>query len=218
MNVDVEAARSILACAAEIEITVDGEPLALESPIGIQDWSGSPTFVCAPESPLALAGLHGSQVSLNVSSALSEDDTLLLAGHLRHLAVDNCACCESDRALIAVDLSHVLLLRSCASTPIDVADFCDPMLQLNTGYLRRTEQHLNESHGDHLRVAVARLTGRSVRTIGAAQVCALTPTGVDVQWITDDGAHAAALVFGRAARNADELGELLRRALHAEIC
>jgi len=218
MDTDAEAARSILACAAEIEIAVEGEPLVTDEAIGLQDWSGTPTFVCPPDSALAVAGRHGSQVSLSVSSALDDEDALILAGSLRHLTVDSCDCCDSDRALVAVDLSHVLLMRPRTCTPIDVQTFCDPLLQLNAGYLRRTERHINGAHDDHLRAAIARLTDRPVRAIAAAQVARLAPTGLELQWVTEEGAHAAPLSFARAARSADELGWFLRYALHPELC
>jgi hypothetical protein len=39
-----------------------------------------------------------------------------------------------------------------------------------------------------------------------------------VQWVDLRGSHSQVLVFRRAARNAEELGELLRRELHAGLC
>ena len=69
-----EYARSILACADEMDITVDGLPLVDDGrPIGLQDWSGAPLFVCAPASPLARAGHDGGAVQLSISSAFATE-------------------------------------------------------------------------------------------------------------------------------------------------
>ncbi|HEX7738181.1 MAG TPA: hypothetical protein VF426_00885 [Marmoricola sp.] len=218
MDTYAEHARSILACASEIEISVDGEPLVYDDPIGLQDWSGIPTFVCRPDSALALASHDEREAWLTVTSPLSCDESLLLAGRLRHATTDLCDCCDAERAMVVIELDHVLLMRPRECTPITVDSFCDPSLQLNRGYLRRTELHINGAHDDHLRVAIARLIDQPLRTICGARVADLGPTGVGLQWIDEDGAHSAELRFDRAARDADELGRFLRHALHPELC
>lgn len=87
-----------------------------------------------------------------------------------------------------------------------------------TEALRSVVAHANDHHGDELRLAVASRTGQRVRHVAAAQLTELTPRGVELQWVTMDGAHRAVLRFAATARSAEELGALLRRALHPGIC
>jgi hypothetical protein len=44
------------------------------------------------------------------------------------------------------------------------------------------------------------------------------PDQVEVQWVDLRGSHSRVREFPRAARNAEELGELLRREPHAGLC
>ena len=102
--------------------------------------------------------------------------------------------------------------------PIDLGDFGDPALQLNAGFLRSSEAHVNLAHAVHLRTAVARKAGCPVEAIVAAQLVGLSRDGLEVQWVTADGAQRLELRFPEPARTVDELATRVRDALRLDLC
>ncbi len=122
------------------------------------------------------------------------------------------------RDYVALDLSAVVLVRGNERVSVDPSDFTDPALGLNDGFLRRTVSHINERHGEHLRRTIAALVNLPVRGVLGAQLVNLTPGGVEVQWVTPDGAHRTVLHFPSDALGPDELDYHLRRSLQLEQC
>jgi hypothetical protein len=218
MDQHAEAARSILACPADVDLVVDGVPHALaDGAVGLQDWAGVPTFVCSPDSALARAGGRGLRALLTATSATSRA-RLVLAGRLRPAGTETCTCCDLRREYVAVDLARILLTDDEQRVRVALEDFSDPALELNRGFLSRTLDHLNDHHAEHLRHAVARRTGLPAADIAAACLTELDRRRAELRWVTETGAHRTVLRFDRAARSADELGAQLRRSLHPELC
>lgn len=219
MNDDAEAARSILACAAGVELAVEGVRQSLDGVVEeVRDWAGAPMIVCLSDGALVRAGRHGLDAVLSLRSGLRAGDSLLLAGRLRHVGTDTCRCCDGTRDYVVVDLTHVLLERAGGRTLVDLDKFGDPALELNSGYLRRSEEHLNSCHGEHLRHAAARRAGKRLDAIAAAQVVGLSPAGVELQYVTVNGSDTLPLTFPGVAHSVDELGHCLRWALHPDLC
>jgi hypothetical protein len=213
-------ARSILACPEEVELLVDGvpHPLADDARVALQDWAGTPTLACSPDSTLSHAARDGRHVLLTLASGVAPGRQLLLAGQLRQAGSDQCECCADERAWVVVDLTFVALTEGEERRQIDVGDFADPSLELNDGFLTRSMLHLNDRHGEHLRHAVAQRTGVAVREIAGVHLADLTARSVELQWVTAEGAHRTVLRFAAVARTAEELGMLLRRSLHPGLC
>ena len=154
-----DAARSILACPDGLTVIVDGVPQSLEdAPLGVQDWCGTPMFVCQADGELSMAAARRGRALLSVDSALADDESLLLVGRLRRAGSDVCPCCDAQSDVVVLDLADVVLSRAGQRQTIAVRDFVDPALQLNTGYLLRSQEHVNLNHAEHLRLAVARQT------------------------------------------------------------
>ena len=214
-----EIARSVLACAAQIELTVDGVPHVLDSGVlGVQDRSGTPAFVCQESSRLAQMARVGCDARIAILSAFDETLSLQVAGRLRLLRHDGCEGCVEAHDIVVVDLAHVLLVVGADQISVDLDRFADPALCLNYGYLRRNQEHINDCHEDLLRAAVACRTSTPMPDIAAASVANLELDHVELRWVTIEGASNEVLQFASAARTAAELGEHLRDALHHGIC
>jgi len=219
-------ARSILSCPSEVDLVVDGvpHPLADDARLPMQDLAGVPTFACTPGGALSRAGLEGLPAVVTVRSGLGpvgsplRGASLALAGRLRHDERELCDCCAEVRDRLVVDLDLVAVVRDGERRSVPVEDFLDPALHLNAGYLQRAVEHANDHHGDELRHAVAARAGVRPRTIVAVHLSDLTPRSVEVGWITADGGNRTVLRFPSAARTPEELGDLLRRALHPGLC
>lgn len=227
------AARSILACPAGVSLVVDGHPSVLaDEALGMQDVHGTPTFSCPPGSELALAAEHHRSALITVESGLgapgSQDRraSLTLAGRLETRGAEDCACCEETRQVVVLELNFALLTR-----PVDAADdvpdqqfrvplehFRSRAHHLNRGYLQRSVEHANTCHQEELRQAVSTTAGIAMSRLLGVALADLSPTGVQVRWIDEAGAHVTDIAFPRAARTTAELGEMLRRELHAGIC
>ena len=214
------AARSILACPAGVELSIEGCPevLAEEAPQGVHDWAGTPLLLCVPDGRVAHAGKGGRAATMALASGLSAGETLHLSGRLRWVTTDWCACCDTSRERVVLDLDEVRLQRDGRRIALPVPAFAHPALQLNAGLFRRTEQHLNECHGDHLRAAIANHTGTPVHDVVGVQLVGLSARRVTLRWVDLDGAGSAEVLFARAARDPEDLGDQLRRALHPELC
>jgi hypothetical protein len=89
---------------------------------------------------------------------------------------------------------------------------------LNRGHLQRSVEHANDCHQEELRQAVALGTSTRPGELLGVRIARLTPADVTVQWVDATGAHERAIGFPRVARDLAELGEMLRRGLHAGIC
>lgn len=219
MNDDAETARSILACPKGAELIVEGVRQPLDDlPDNVRDRAGTPMIICLPGSPPARAGELGREAVLSLRSGLRPTDSVSLAGPLRHLGSDECPCCAGTQEYVIIKVADVVLSRDGIRVPVDLKAFSDPALMLNSGYLRRGEQHLNRCHGEHLRQAIAWRTGGRLDTIVAAQILTLTSTGVELQYITADGSHILPVDFPDVARDTEELAHFLRRALHPDLC
>jgi hypothetical protein len=213
-----ERARSILACHAGFELLVDGVPMGHGSAWGLQDQTGRPAFLCRPHDALAAAGRQSRSAFLSVRSGLDGSESLLLGGTLRVAETQTCDCCDRVRDQVLVEPVFVLLARGRHRTPVGIDDFVDPALQLNTGYLHRAQEHVNRCHGDLLREVVVRRTGLPATQVAVAQLRGLAARGVELHWVSAEGAHRTVLRFPRMARTPDHLGSLLRRSLHPDLC
>lgn len=225
-------ARSILACPAGVSLVVDGHPTVLEEDaLGMQDLHGTPTFSCAPGSELAEAAEHHRSALVTLESGLgapgSEDRgvSLTLAGRLETRGVEDCACCEETRHVVVLELNFALLTRPSAGEDrpdqqhrVPLEHFRSPAHHLNRGYLQRSVEHANTCHQEELRRAVSTTTGTPMSRLVGVALADLSPSAVQVHWVDIDGAHLTELAFPRTARTTAELGEMLRRQLHAGLC
>ncbi len=228
-------ARSILACPATVSMVIDGEPHLVDDDqdLGVTDEHGSPTFVCRPDSPVARAADAQRSALLTITSGLGprggleRADTLTLAGRLERQGVRDCECCNEVRYVVALDLNFVLLARPAPGAPagaperqhrVPLEQFRSGAHQLNRGHLQRSIEHANDCHQDELRQSVALGTGTRPGDLLGVRLARLTPAGVEISWVDSEGAHRSQLDFPRAARDLGELGEMLRRGLHAGLC
>ena len=118
-----------------------------------------------------------------------------------------------------MDVANVILIRPGGEgVPIPLDTFTDPGLDLNDGVLHRTQDHLNNHHGDELREAVATRSYVAVDSVLAAQITGLGADGFEFQWVDEHGAHTARTVFDRLARTPEDLLAGVQKALAAEIC
>ncbi len=194
----------------------------------MRDLGGQPTFSCLPDTPLAVAGRAGRSALLTLESALgplgSPDRaaTLTLSGRLESRAHEDCECCGETRATVVMELNF-----ACSAVTTDGAErqhrvplehFRSPEHHLNRGFLQRSVEHANACHQEELRRAVSTTSGTRLSDVVGVTLTGLTPRQVEVQWVDLLGAHSHVLVFRRAARDTEELGELLRRELHAGLC
>lgn len=225
-------ARSILACPDEVSLVVDGHPTVLGADaLGMQDVHGTPTFSCPPGSELAVAAEQHRSALITLASGLGAPGsperavTLTLAGRLETRGVEDCACCEETRPVVVLELNFALLTRPTAGDDrpdhqhrVPLEHFRSPARHLNRGYLQRSVEHANTCHQEELRRAVSLTTGTPMGRLLGVALADLSPSTVQVRWIDVDGAHLTELTFPRAARTTGELGEMLRRELHAGLC
>ncbi|WP_205470891.1 hypothetical protein [Nocardioides sp. SYSU D00038] len=225
-------ARSILACPASVDLVVDGHASVVDGDddLGMQDLHGEPTFSSRPGSSLSRAATEERSALLTVGSgigptgAAERDDALTLAGRLRSRGREACACCDEERDVVTLDPTFVLLTRpgDADGEPrqhrVPLEHFRSPAHHLNRGYLQRSVEHANDCHQDELRQAVSTTTGTRLADVVGVRLTGLSPRGVEVSWVDLAGAHRTTLTFARPARSTAELGELLRRELHAGLC
>lgn len=219
-------ARAILSCPAAVDLVVDGvdHPLADDSTLPMQDLAGVPTFACTPGGVLARAGEAGLPVVVTVASGLGDPASpereagLALAGRLRRTGAEYCDCCDEVRDRLVVDIDLVQVTRTGERSTVAVEEFLNPAYHLNAGYLQRATEHANSHHQEELRYAVAQRTDSRPRHIVAVQLSELTRRSVEVGWVTAEGGNRTVLRFPAAAGTPEELGELLRRALHPGLC
>lgn len=235
------AARSILACPDDVQLVVDGvddimaglEPDAGDgygdgARLGLVDVDGHPVLSCPSESALAQAAGEGRGALLTLTSGVGapgsaeRDAMLTIAGRLEAGTGEECECCREVRATVTLRPSYVVLGRPSqgqdSQLRVPVGAFCSPALQLNRGFLQRSAEHANRCHQDELRRAVATTSGTRVGDIVGVHLADLRPDGVEVRWVDLAGAHSRELVFARPATTSNELGDLLRRELHAGLC
>ena len=228
-------ARSILACPATASLVIEGEQHVVSggAELGLTDHRGTPTFLCPADSVLARAAAARSSALLTVTSGLGprggaeRAETLTLAGRLERTGVEHCDCCSEMRHVVSLDLDSVLLTRSTGDSdgerderrlPVPVEAFRSRDHHLNRGHLQRSVEHANDCHEGELRQAVALGTGTRPGDLLGVRISRLTPADVTIQWVDGSGAYQASVAFPRAARDLTELGEMLRRGLHAGIC
>ncbi|WGX98934.1 hypothetical protein [Nocardioides sp. L-11A] len=236
------AARSILACPAEVQLVVDGidDPADPDDPatgldaagLEMQDHGGRPLLTCTADSALAVAATDRRGALLTLTSGLGaagtaeRDATLTLSGRLEALGLEQCECCDEVRMRVGLHLDFALLSRT--SAPRDAPDetrvrvplgaFADPEHELNRGFLQRSTEHANLCHQDELRRAIAAMTQTRLGEVVGVQLADLHAGGVALRWVDLTGAHSAELRFPRPAASAAELGDLLRTELHAGLC
>lgn len=234
------AARSILACPAGVSLVVDGvdDVLAGMDELGMRDVDGQPVFSCLPDTPLAGAARARRSALLTLESGLGAPGSpdrsarLCLSGRLETRGPEDCDCCGEVRESIVLELNFALLGRADESTDhpetratqaaqqikVPLEHFRSPQHHLNRGFLQRSVEHANTCHQDELRRAVSTTTGTRLVDVAGVVLTGLLPDRVVVRWVDGDGAHARLLEFSRTARTTEELGELLRRELHAGLC
>jgi hypothetical protein len=217
-------ARSILACPAEVSLVVDGDSSPLGDDAELRDRRGTPVLVCRPGSPVHRAAVGGRNAMLSVGSGLGpiggpeRDDTLALAGRLTEVGVEECECCQEVRHLVALDLDAVVLVRDDRGRRVPLDQFRHRAHELNRGHLQRSVEHANDCHQEELRQAVGHGTGTRAADVVGVRIARLSPADVVVQWVDSTGAHEQVIAFAHTARDLDDLGDLLRRGLHAGLC
>jgi len=225
------AARSILACPAEVNLVVDGvdDLLAGLDELGMTHDEGRPVLACPTDSPLAEAAAGGRSALLTLTSGVgpegsgTRDARITLAGRLVIEDRRDCECCGEARTHVTIDLNFVLLSQTVEGAPerqhrVPLDQFHSPDHGLNRGFLQRSVEHANQCHQEELRRAVAMTTGTRMADIVGVALADLLPSRVDIRWVDPAGAHSRTVVFGRAARTTEELGDLLRTRLHAGLC
>ncbi len=225
-EVDAELARSILSCPASAEVAVDGFPaVGSDDDLGLRDEEGVPTFSCRSTSEMADAGRAGSPALVTLVSGLGRGGgpdrslSLTLTGTLAIGPLESCTCCGEERHDVVLDLDFVVLHRGDGhQRRVPLREFHSPALRLNRGYLQRALEHANDCHREDLGQVVARTTGTPAEQLLDASLVDLTTHGAELSWIDRQGGHRASLWFSRPARTVEQLGVLLRRELHADIC
>lgn len=218
-------ARSVLSCPSTITLRVDDASPALEEE-GYEvttDVHGAPVFSAATGSALLTGADAGAEGVVEVTSGLGDPTSrerglgLVMRGRLSQRGT-GCECCGDPRSLVAVELDEVTLMRGALAVPVDLAQFRDRRHVLNQGYLQRTVEHANEAHELELRTAMASTFGLPLRTLLAASLRRVDPSGVDVAWLDEAGSHTQRLDFVRTVSSPQELGAALRSHLHAGLC
>ncbi len=226
-------ARSILACPSTVSLVIEGEDHAVGDgeELGLTDHRGTPTFLCPAGSAVARAAAANSSALLTVTSGLGprggseRGDTLTLAGRLERTGYEHCDCCNEERHVVSLQLNFVLLARPTPAGPaagrqlrVPLDEFRSRAHHLNRGHLQRSVEHANDCHQDELRHAVGTGTGTRSGDLLGVRIARLTPSDVVIQWVDGTGAHEQVIAFARTARDLTELGEMLRRGLHAGLC
>lgn len=219
-------ARSILACPSTVSLVIEGEEHAVgeDDELGLSDHRGTPTFVCLPSSPVARAAADNRSALLTVTSGLGprggreRGDTLTLAGRLERAGAQHCDCCNEIRHVVSLNLTFVLLAHPERQLRVPLEEFRSRAHHLNRGHLQRSVEHANDCHQEELRQAVGTGTGTRAGDLGGVRIARLTPSDRVIQWVDDSGAHEQVITFARTARDLSELGDMLRRGLHAGLC
>lgn len=227
------AARSILACPADVRLVVDGvdditEGLQ-EGHLAMQDHSGQPVFTCPVDAALALAATDRRGALLTLDSGLGRpgtadrEATLTLSGRLEAGGLEECECCSDVRMQVVLHLDFALLARSApgaedARIRVPLTAFNSPVHDLNRGFLQRSVEHTNQCHQAELRRAISTRTGTRLGEVVGVHLSGLRADGVVLRWVDLTGSHESRLRFPRAAGTANELGDLLRTELHAGLC
>lgn len=226
------AARSVLACPADVQLVVDGiDDITLGLDAGahlvMDDSDGYPVFACPTDSVLALAGMERRSALLTLGSGVGAPGSatrqagLTLAGRLETTGHEACECCSEVRAVVTLHLNFVLLTRgddAGSQFRVPLGAFLAEEHALNRGYLQRSTEHTNSCHQDELRRAVSTTTDTRLASVIGVALSDLSPDGVTLSWVDTEGAHRRHLDFPRRATTAAELVELLRSELHAGIC
>ncbi len=227
------AARSILACPADVHLVVDGVDDVTaglgDAHLEMQDHGGRPLFACPADAALAVAATDGRGALLTLHSGLGRPGspdrgaTLTLSGRLEATGLEECECCTEVRMRVLLRLDFALLSRADhgpgdARIRVPLAAFASAAHDLNRGFLQRSVEHANHCHQDELRRAIASRTSTRLGDVVGVHLTGLRPDGVVLQWVDTTGAHESQLVFPRPARSASDLGELLREELHAGLC
>jgi hypothetical protein len=218
-------ARSVLSCPEAITLRVSSQARTLDD----EDYEvtcdihGAPVFSASDASALLTATRSGATGVVEVTSALA---TAASGGHRLELYLQGalvrrgtgCTCCGDPRSLVALEPSRVTLFCDDRPVTVDVARYRDREHVLNPGYLQRTAEHANDAHEQELRTALTATLGLPLQTLLAASLVRIDPSGVDVSWLDDAGAHVQRLDFLRTASSPEELGAALRSHLHAGLC
>lgn len=231
------AARAVLSCPAGVNLVVDGVDDVLgdlvdpetgdRGELGMQDLGGVPTFSCPVGARLVDAAMLDRRALLTLESGLGRAGSaertasLTLGGRLERRGRTRCECCAEDRETVVLVVDVVVLTRphlGGGQVRVPVAHFRSADHVLNRGYLQRSVEHANLCHQDELRRAVSTTTGTRLAEVVGVSLTDLSPAGVEVQWVDLDGSHRRRLTFPRPATTTDELGEALRRELHAGLC
>lgn len=239
LDTPAATARSILACPDQVRLVVDGIDDVtdgldgldgdVDGGLALRDVDGRPVLGCPPGSALAVAALEGRGALLTVTSGLGRsgsperDAVLTLGGRVRADGLEECDCCDRVQATVSLELADVVLAPGGADADgravrVDLADFRSSRHHLNRGFLQRSADHANACHQDELRRAVATTVGTRLGEVVGVQLTDLRPDRVELRWVDPTGAHRRLLRFGRPATTTAELGDLLRRELHAGLC
>ncbi len=194
-------ARSIMSCARDVDLSVQGlpDPLAGEPRLGMIDADGVPTFLCTPGGALAEAARSGAGAVVTVTGDLPDDEVagiwsrLSLAGTLRSVGIESCTCCVETRERLILDLDIIQLRRDLdggeAKMRVQLSEFRSRAYALNPGYLQRAAIHARDAHQDELREAAAALTRVDPDQIAGAQLGSLTTGGLMLEWVDLQGSH-----------------------------
>lgn len=225
-------ARSILSCPGAVSLVVDGVEQVQGNPrLVLEDRDGVPVFVCPAGSPVDQAADGRRTALLEISSGLAEHHdmpirpSVVMAARLRS-GGHACADLEDsgDWRAAVVETRKVVLVRPGLGgqperhLPVPVEDFRSPVHDLNAGYLQKSVEHANHCHQRELRHSVAQATQTRVDDIAGVALADLSVDGVILRWVDAGGAQVRAIHFPTSARTPVELGEHLRRELHAGIC
>ncbi|WP_370249568.1 hypothetical protein [Nocardioides sp.] len=219
------AARSLLADPGCVELAVDGDDDVLgdlpEDGLGMSDHDGVPLFAVPTDCRLVGAAREHRRAVLTVRAPAGTHGApgLRLAGWLSPHDRLQCACCAVERATLVLVIDLVILTRDdAAPLTIPVRAFRSPLHALNPGYLAKARRHLEQSHGEELRAAVAHRLGRPEGGIAAVGVAALTPDAVALDVLDTGGSRRLVVRFPRTAHTPADLGDLLRTHLHDHLC
>lgn len=223
------AARSILACPAEVQLVVDGIDDVTagldEAHLGMQDHAGRPVFSCPSDSALAIAATDRRGALLTIASGLGRpgspdrEASLTLSGRLEATALEECTCCEAERMRVSLHLDYALLSPGSTShVRVPLCAFASREHDVNRGFLQRLAEHANRWHQPELRRAVASISETRLGDVIGVQMVDLRADGVELQWVDGSGAHRSDRHFPRAAYSPEQLVGLLRAELHAGLC
>ncbi|SDD22963.1 DUF2470 domain-containing protein [Auraticoccus monumenti] len=213
-------ARSVLACARDVTLVVDGVGSAAGADCDARcDLRGTPVLTFPEDSDLALAALGQAVGEMTVTSGLGRPVdrdrrlVLVLAGRLRAAGVESCTCCPARHRTVRLPLERITLLDGERAHEVDLARFSDPRLALNRGHLQRTTEHANEVHGPELLQSVAVLLDRPPGSLLAASLAGVDREGCTLQWLDDLGSHRRRVPFAVPVRTPGELASALAAAL-----